>query len=59
MLSPPVGTLASYASATNTEVNLSTTVGEAAAAKAQQGTGYTLDSIGFQITRYNMPSTYY
>ena len=26
---------------------------------AAQGTGYTLSDIGFQITRYDMPSTYY
>ncbi|MFN9942400.1 MAG: hypothetical protein ACK56I_23310, partial [bacterium] len=26
---------------------------------SQEGTGYQLDSIGFQITRYDMPSTYY
>ncbi len=31
MLSPPVGTLATYASVTNTEVNLPTTLGTAAA----------------------------
>jgi hypothetical protein len=38
MLSPPVGTLTSYTSATNTEINLSTTAGTAAAATAAQGT---------------------
>jgi len=59
MLSPPVGTLATYASATNTEVNLATTVGSTAGATASLGTGYILDNIGFQITRYDMPSTYY
>ena len=59
MLSPPVGTLATYTSATNTEINLATTVGSTAAATAAQGTGYILDNIGFQITRYDMPSTYY
>ena len=59
MLSPPVGTLATYASVTNTETNLSTTVGGTAAALAATGTGYTLDSIGFQITRYDMPQSYF
>jgi len=59
LLSPPVGTLATYTSATNTEINLATTVGSTAAATAAQGTGYILDNIGFQITRYDMPSTYY
>ena len=59
MLSPPVGTLATYSSVTNTETNLSTTVGGTAAALAATGTGYTLDSIGFQITRYDMPQSYF
>jgi len=59
MLSPPLGTLATYASVTNTETNLSTTVGGTAAALAATGTGYTLDSIGFQITRYDMPQSYF
>ena len=59
MLSPPVGTLATYASVTNTETNLTTTVGGTAAAVAAEGTGYTLDTIGFQITRYDMPQSYY
>ena len=58
MLSPPVGTLASYASVTNTETNLSTTANTTAAALAANGTGYTLDNIGFQITRYDMPRSY-
>ena len=59
MLSPPVGTLATYSSTTNTEVNLTTTAGVAAAAVAANGTGYTLSNIGFQITRYDMPQSYY
>ena len=59
LLSPPVGTLATYTSATNTEINLATTAAATAAATAAQGTGYILDNIGFQITRYDMPSTYY
>ena len=59
MLSPPLGTLASYASATNNEIILSTTVSTTAAAVASQGTGYILDNIGFQITRYDMPQSYY
>ena len=59
MLSPPVGTLATYSSTTNTEVNLTTTAGVAAAAVPANGTGYTLSNIGFQITRYDMPQSYY
>ena len=59
MLSPAVSTLATYTSATNPEINLATTAGTTAAATAAQGTGYILDNIGFQITRYDMPSTYY
>ena len=58
MLSPPVGTLATYSSVTNTETNLATTAGTTAGATAAQGTGYTLDSISFQITRYDMPQSY-
>lgn len=43
------------------EFNLAATVGAAAVAvaAAAQGRGYILDSIGFQITLYDMPSTYY
>ena len=59
ILSAPVGTLATYASATNGEVGLTTTVGSAAAATEPQGTGYNLSNIGFQITRYDMPASYY
>ena len=59
MLSPPVGTLATYAVATNSEVNLSTTLGTAAALTPAVGTGYMLENIGFQITRYDMPRTYF
>ena len=59
MLSAPLGTLALYASATNGEVNIATTVGSTAASTAGTGTGYTLSNIGFQITRYDMPTSYY
>jgi hypothetical protein len=59
MLSPPVGTLATYASVTNNEVNLGTTAGTAAATLAAQGSGYTLSNIGFSITRYDMVQSYY
>ena len=59
MLSAPVGTLATYASATNGEINLATTVGTAAASVAGSGTGYTLTNIGFQVTRYDMPKSYF
>ena len=43
----------------NTEINIATTVGSAAALTASQGTGYSLSNIGFSITRYDMPSSYY
>ena len=59
MQSSAVGTLASYSSVTNTDINIATTAGSSAAAVAAQGTGYTLDNIGMQITRYDLPSTYY
>ena len=59
MLSPPLGTLATYATVTNTETNLATTAGATAALTAAQGTGYTLSDIGFQITRYDMPQSYF
>jgi hypothetical protein len=60
MLSPPVGTLASYTSVTNTETNLSTTASTAtAAAVASQGNGYKLEDVSFQITRYDMVQSYF
>ena len=59
MLSPTTPTLTSYTSVTNTEVNLSTAVGATPANNPSQGTGYTLNNIGFQITRYDMPQSYY
>jgi hypothetical protein len=59
MLSPPVGTLASYTSVTNTETNISTTASTAAAAVASQGNGYKLEDISFQITRYDMVQSYF
>ena len=59
MLSPTLGTLTSYASATNNEIGIATTAGTTAAATASQGTGYTLSNIGFQIVRYDMPQSYY
>jgi hypothetical protein len=59
MLSPTTPALTSYASATNNETGIATTVGSAAALTASQGTGYTLSNIGFQIVRYDMPQSYY
>jgi hypothetical protein len=47
MLSPPVGTLTTYSSATNTEINLSTTAGTTAAATAATGTGFSISDISF------------
>ncbi len=57
MLSPPVGTLATYASVTNTETNSSTTLGTGAALTPTTGTGYTLSDLGFEITHYDMPQS--
>jgi hypothetical protein len=59
MLSPAVGTLISYSTATNNEVGISTTAGTAVAATASQGTVYSLSNIGFSITRYDMPQSYH
>ena len=59
ILSAATPTLTTYASATNAEINIATTAGTAAASTASQGTGYSLSNIGFQITRYDMPSSYY
>ena len=59
MLSPATPTLTSYASATNNETGIATTLGTTAALTASQGTGYTLSNIGFQIVRYDMPQSYY
>jgi hypothetical protein len=59
ILSPPVGALIANASVPNTEINSSTTAGASVALNPAQGTGYTLSDIGFQITRYDMPRTYF
>ena len=59
MLSPVTPTLTSYASTPNNETGISTLAGTAVASTASQGTGYTLSNIGFQIVRYDMPSSYY
>ena len=59
MLSPTTPTLTSYVAKNNSEIGITTAVGETAALKASQGTGYNLSNIGFQITRYDMPQSYY
>ena len=59
MLSNPIGTLATLTAATNGETGIAFTAGSSAASTASQGTGYTLTNIGFQITRYDMPASYY
>jgi len=59
MLSPTLGTLTSYTSATNNETGINTAAGAAVANNPSQGTGYTLSNIGFQIVRYDMPQSYY
>jgi hypothetical protein len=63
MLSPPLGAFATYVTAVNSEINLSTTAGGNPATTVglvpANGTGYTLSDIGFQITRYDMPQSYF
>jgi hypothetical protein len=59
MLSNPIGTLATLTAATNGETGIAFTAGSSAASTASQGTGYTLTNIGFQITCYDMPASYY
>ena len=61
MLSPTTPTLISYTSVTNNEIGIATTAGSSvgAATTTNQGTGYTLSDIGFQIVRYDMPQSYY
>ncbi len=58
MLSP-VPVLTAFTSVANSETNTTSVAGTAAALTASQGTGYSLNNIGFQITRYDMPSSYY
>jgi hypothetical protein len=59
MLSPVTPTLTSYTSTANNETGISTIAGSAVQLTAPQGTGYILSNIGFQIVRYDMPSSYY
>ena len=61
MLSPTTPTLTTYASATSNETGIATTAGATAGAATttNQGTGYTLSNIGFQIVRYDMPQSYF
>jgi hypothetical protein len=58
MLSP-TSNIATFSAAANTETNISSVAGSAAGLTASQGTGYSLSEIGFSITRYDMPSSYY
>ena len=59
MLSPTTPTLISYTAKANSEINITTAAGAAVGNTPSQGTGYTLSTIGFQITRYDMPQSYY
>ena len=59
MLSNPTGTTVSYSSTSNSENGCTFAAGSSAAATNGTGTGYTLSNIGFIITRYDMPSSYY
>jgi len=44
---------------TNAELGLDYIVSTAASLRAAEGTGYTLSDIGFQVTRYDIPQSYY
>ena len=59
MLSNPTGTTVSYSATTNAENGCAFAAGSTAGATNGTGTGYTLSNIGFIITRYDMPSSYY
>ena len=59
MLSQTTPELTSYNAKTNSEIGRSTAAGTTPANTPSQGTGYTISSIGFQITRYDMPQSYY
>jgi hypothetical protein len=54
-----VGTATALSAGTNAENGLGYTASTAAALTAAEGTGYTLSDIGFQITRYDLPQSYY
>ena len=67
MLSNPTGTTVSYSASTNTENGCAFVAGSTAAATngaypsnvTGNSNGYVLQNIGFIITRYDMPSSYY
>ena len=59
MLSNPTGTTVSYSSTDNSENGVAFAAGTGAAATNGTGTGYTLSNVGFIITRYDMPGSYY
>ena len=59
MLSNPTGTTVSYSATTNAENGCAFAPGSTTGATNGTGTGYTLSNIGFIITRYDMPSSYY
>ena len=53
------GTPDALASAPHPEIGLTYTASTAVGLTAAEGTGYTLSDIGFQITRYDLPRSYY
>ena len=59
MLNNATGTTISYASTANSENGVTFAAGSAVGAVNGTGTGYTLSYLGFIITRYDMPSSYY
>ena len=54
-----VGTATALTTGNNVDIGLAYTISTAAALTAAEGTGYTLSDIGFQITRYDLPQSYY
>jgi hypothetical protein len=53
------GTPTALTAGSNADIGWAYTPSTAAALTAAEGTGYTLSDIGFQITRYDLPQSYY
>jgi len=53
------GTPTALAAGTNADIGLAYTASTAVGLTAAEGTGYTLSDVGFQITRYDLPQSYY
>ena len=53
------GTATALTAGSNNDIGLAYTPSTAAALTAAEGTGYSLKDIVFQITRYDLPQSYY